>query len=38
MNAALGQLVLGVHLLVIAFNVLGLTAIPLGAALKMDAD
>ena len=34
MNAALGQLVLGVHLLVIAFNVLGLTAIPLGAALN----
>ncbi|MDB5463017.1 MAG: hypothetical protein JWP23_1406 [Phenylobacterium sp.] len=34
MNAALGQLVLGVHLLVIAFNVLGLIAISLGAALN----
>jgi hypothetical protein len=32
MNAALGQMVLGVHLVVIAFNVLGLIAIPLGAA------
>ncbi|WP_334161853.1 DUF2784 domain-containing protein [Phenylobacterium sp.] len=29
----LGQLVLAVHLLVIAFNVLGLVAIPLGARL-----
>ena len=33
MNAALGQLLLGLHLLVIAFNVLGLVAIPLGAKL-----
>jgi hypothetical protein len=33
MNAALGELVLGAHLAVIAFNVLGLIAIPLGAAL-----
>ena len=32
-SAALGQTILGVHLLVIAFNVLGLIAIPLGAAL-----
>ena len=34
MNAALGQLVLAIHLAVIAFNVVGLAAIPLGAALK----
>lgn len=34
MNAALGQLVLLVHLAVIAFNVVGLVAIPLGAALR----
>jgi len=33
MNAALGQLVLAVHLAVIAFNVAGLVVIPLGAAL-----
>jgi hypothetical protein len=32
-SAALGQLVLALHLLVIAFNVLGLVAIPLGARL-----
>lgn len=32
MNAALGQLVLAIHLVVIAFNVAGLVAIPLGAA------
>jgi hypothetical protein len=31
--ALLGQTILGAHLLVIAFNVLGLIAIPLGAAL-----
>ena len=31
MNGALGQLVLAVHLAVIAFNVLGLIAIPVGA-------
>jgi len=31
MNAALGQAVLAVHLAVIAFNVIGLIAIPLGA-------
>jgi hypothetical protein len=31
--AALGELILAVHLAVIAFNVLGLAAIPLGAAL-----
>ncbi|WP_309090221.1 DUF2784 domain-containing protein, partial [Phenylobacterium sp.] len=31
MTAVLGQLVLAIHLLVIAFNVLGLVAIPLGA-------
>lgn len=31
--STLGQLVLAVHLLVIAFNVLGLLAIPLGARL-----
>ena len=36
MNALLGQLVLAVHLAVIAFNVFGLVAIPLGAALKWD--
>jgi len=33
-SAALAQAVLAVHLAVIAFNVLGLAAIPLGAALK----
>jgi len=33
MSPILGQLVLAVHLLVIAFNVLGLVAIPLGARL-----
>jgi Protein of Unknown function (DUF2784) len=33
MNSAGGQLVLTVHLAVIAFNVFGLIAIPLGAAL-----
>lgn len=32
MNAALGQLVLALHLIVIAFNVAGLAVIPLGAA------
>jgi len=32
MNAALGQAVLAAHLAVIAFNVFGLVAIPLGAA------
>jgi hypothetical protein len=32
-NAALGQLVLATHLVVIAFNVAGLVVIPLGAAL-----
>jgi hypothetical protein len=32
--AALGQAILVVHLAVIAFNVLGLIAIPLGAALR----
>jgi hypothetical protein len=31
MNAALGQAVLAIHLVVIAFNVFGLVAIPLGA-------
>src|SRR6185437_14680098 len=31
---ALAQAILGVHLAVIAFNVLGLVAIPLGAALR----
>lgn len=31
-SALLGQLVLAIHLVVIAFNVLGLVAIPLGAA------
>jgi len=34
MHPALGQLVLALHLAVIAFNVLGLIAIPLGAALN----
>jgi hypothetical protein len=34
MNTALAQAILGVHLAVIAFNVLGLVAIPLGAALR----
>jgi hypothetical protein len=34
MNAALGQLVLALHVVVIAFNVAGLFAIPLGAALQ----
>lgn len=33
MSPILGQLVLAVHLLVIAFNILGLVAIPLGARL-----
>jgi len=33
MNAALGQLVLAIHLVVIAFNVAGLVVIPLGAKL-----
>jgi len=33
MNAALGQIVLTLHLAVIAFNVAGLVAIPLGARL-----
>ncbi|HEX3366758.1 DUF2784 domain-containing protein [Phenylobacterium sp.] len=32
-SGALGQMILAVHLLVIAFNGLGLIAIPLGAAL-----
>ncbi|WP_430423710.1 DUF2784 family protein [Phenylobacterium sp.] len=32
MNVALGQLVLAVHIIVIAFNVAGLVVIPLGAA------
>ena len=31
MNAALGQLILALHLMVIAFNVAGLVVIPLGA-------
>jgi hypothetical protein len=34
MNAALAQTVLAAHLGVIAFNVLGLIAIPVGAALR----
>ena len=34
MNAALGQLILAVHLVVIAFNIAGLVVIPLGAALR----
>lgn len=34
MNAAAGQLILALHLLVIAFNVAGLVAIPLGARLN----
>lgn len=33
MNAALGQMVFGLHLVVIAFNLAGLAAIPLGARL-----
>ena len=33
MNAALGQLVLALHLLIIAFNIAGLVVIPLGGAL-----
>jgi Protein of Unknown function (DUF2784) len=33
-SGALGQAILAFHLLVIAFNVLGLAAIPLGAALN----
>ncbi|HET6970052.1 MAG TPA: DUF2784 family protein [Phenylobacterium sp.] len=33
MNAALGQLILAVHLAVIAFNLFGLVATPLGAVL-----
>lgn len=36
MSAALGPLVLALHLLVIAFNVLGLVAIPLGARFGWD--
>jgi hypothetical protein len=35
-SSFLGQLVLALHLLVIAFNVLGLVAIPVGAALRWD--
>ncbi|HEY8572931.1 DUF2784 domain-containing protein [Phenylobacterium sp.] len=35
-SAVLGQLVLGLHLVVIAFNVLGLAAVPLGASLGWD--
>lgn len=34
--AILGQIVLALHLVVIAFNVLGLVAIPLGAKLGWD--
>lgn len=34
MSAALGQFVLAIHLVVIAFNVTGLVAIPLGAVLR----
>src|ERR1700741_45726 len=34
MNAVAGQLVLALHLLVIAFNVAGLAVIPLGARLN----
>ena len=34
MHAALGQLVLAVHILVIAFNVAGLILVPVGAALR----
>lgn len=34
MNPALGQLVLVIHLAVIAFNVAGLIVVPLGAALR----
>jgi hypothetical protein len=34
MNAVAGQLVLALHLLVIAFNVTGLAVIPLGARLN----
>jgi hypothetical protein len=33
MNAVLGQVVLALHIVVIAFNVAGLVVIPLGAAL-----
>lgn len=33
MNPILGQLILAIHLLVIAFNIAGLVVIPLGAAL-----
>lgn len=33
MNAGLGQLILAIHLAVIAFNIAGLVVIPLGAAL-----
>ena len=33
MNPVLGQLVLAVHLVVIAFNIAGLIVVPLGAAL-----
>lgn len=35
-RAVLGQAVLAVHLVVIAFNVLGLAAIPLGAAMRWE--
>lgn len=35
-KALLGQLILAIHLAVIAFNVAGLAAIPLGAALHWD--
>ena len=35
MNLALSQAILAVHLAVIAFNVLGLAVIPLGAALDL---
>jgi len=34
MNAPLGQLVLAVHIVVIAFNVAGLVLVPVGAALR----
>ncbi len=34
MNPVLGQLILGAHLVVIAFNIAGLVVIPLGAALR----
>jgi hypothetical protein len=35
-SAILGQLILAIHLLVIAFNVLGLVAIPVGAKLGWE--